>query len=238
MSSEARTLYAQFINRLGQEQCDVDELLAPWYAQLISQTARLALVMHLTRFAQGDPVDRMVCDAASMQAGITMARWFAQEAQRVIAVFSAAHKDEEQGRIVAWLQRRGGLGTARDLCRSNGRRYPTDDAARQALDRLVELGVGQWIDFPGGKNGGPPYQAFSLRCAEVEVVPQIEEVVPVTAVCEEIPSESVTTQEVPRPRKNAQWALNAVAPLLINRGCVGQKCSKRSSRRRRLAKRR
>jgi hypothetical protein len=239
MSPAARTLYSQFINRLGQEQWDVDELLAPWYAQLMSHVARLALVMHLTRFAHGDQVDRMVCDEASMQAGITLARWFAQEARRVVAVFTMGHEDQEQSRIIQWVHGRGGLATSRDLCRSNGRRYPTDDSARQALDRLVEKGLGVWVDFPAGKNGGPPYQAFSLGRVEVEAVPLVEEIVPVkAATCEGVPSTSAKiVTEVSPPRKNALWALNAVAPLLL-RGCVGQKCGKRNKRRGRTAKRR
>ena len=140
----------------------VSESLEAWYTNLAKQATRLALVLHLTRWAAGEEVDPAVCDLESMQRGIMLARWFSREAQRVVALFSINPEHSEQFKLIDWLSRRNGVATVRDLCRSNGRKYPTDEDALAALNRIVDSGMARWVDMPPGKKGGPPYRMVTM----------------------------------------------------------------------------
>jgi hypothetical protein len=153
ISADAKTLFARFVDGNACEQLDADEILFPWFANLPGQAARLALVLHLARWAAGEDVDPAVCDAVSMKRGLRLARWFGCEARRVISEFSFTEEQREDFRLIDWLSRRGGVATVRDLSRSNGRKYPTSEAAQAALDRLAETGVGVWIEWISEANG-------------------------------------------------------------------------------------
>jgi hypothetical protein len=240
LSLEAQTMFANFVKWVSCELWDVDDVLIPWYKQLASQAARLALVLHLARCAQGEDLNRLVCDVDSLQAGIAMAKWFAQEARRVIALFSVSRDEQEQGRIIDWLHRRGGIATTRDLCRSNGRRYPTDDLARLALDKLVECGVGVWIDFPPGKNGGPAFRAFSLGRSYFEPLPQFAEVVPAAAAESKTASQDTGGEAARGTRakpvvsdncdENDEQQQGKEAAGGKQAGCVGQQCEEKDEK--------
>jgi len=161
-SPEAQAVLSRFVGRWNGEHLQVAEPLEAWYTNLAKQATRLALVLHLTRWAAGEEVDPAVCDLESMQRGIMLARWFSREAQRVVALFSINPEHSEQFKLIDWLSRRNGVATVRDLCRSNGRKYPTEEDALAALNRIVDSGVARWVDMPPGKRGGPPYRIVTM----------------------------------------------------------------------------
>jgi hypothetical protein len=105
-----------------------------------------------------------------MQRGIALARWFAYEAQRVVTILSLSAERRDQQRLLDWLRRRGGPATARDLCRSNSRKYPTLEAAVSALERLGETGVAVWVEQGPGPQGGRPTRQME---AVEETVPEL-----------------------------------------------------------------
>ena len=69
----------------------------------------------------------------------------------------------EQNRLLEWLKQQGGVVTARDLCRSNGRQYPTSAAAETALAGMVKAGLGVWVDLAAGKAGGRPVRGLVIN---------------------------------------------------------------------------
>jgi hypothetical protein len=122
--------------------------------------ARLALVVHLSRWAAGDTTlrDPARVDEASIAAGVVLARWFGDEARRVYAILSESDEDRETRRLVEWIERKGGAVTARDLTHGL-RAYRADpDAAERALSALVEAGYGRWEPNTVGR----PTQRFRL----------------------------------------------------------------------------
>lgn len=61
--------------------------------------------------------------AASMAAGITLAQWFAGEAERVYALVAESDANAAVRRLVGLVLRHGGRITPRELQRLNGTAY-------------------------------------------------------------------------------------------------------------------
>eukprot|EP00456_Euglypha_rotunda_P024447 TRINITY_DN1_c1_g1_i8.p1 TRINITY_DN1_c1_g1~~TRINITY_DN1_c1_g1_i8.p1 ORF type:complete len:472 (-),score=80.56 TRINITY_DN1_c1_g1_i8:113-1405(-) len=156
LSPEARDQIDMFMTDLGTRQFQIDEALFHWTSHLVAQAARLALVIHLSRWASGEAPDPLVCDAVSMQSGIALARWFAYEAQRVLKKVSLSAERRDQQRLYDWMRRYPGPVTIRDVCRSNSRKYPTIEAALNAMTLLVQSGLTRWTNpIPNPKGGRP-----------------------------------------------------------------------------------
>ena len=170
LSPAAQAWFVDFVNDLGTNQVAADEVLFGWSENLAGQAARLALVLHLARWGAGEQVQQSVCDLISMQRGIALARWFAYEAQRVVTILSLSAERRDQQRLLDWLHRRGGPATARDLCRSNSRKYPTLEAAVSALERLGETQAAVWVEQGPGAKGGRPTRKME---AVEETVPEL-----------------------------------------------------------------
>ncbi|MBS0205914.1 MAG: DUF3987 domain-containing protein [Planctomycetes bacterium] len=162
LAPAARDCFVAFMQDLSTMQRGIDDVLFAWSSNLAGQAARLALVVHLTRWAAGEADDATVCDLASMQRGIALARWFAFEAQRVATRLSLELELRDDLRLVDWLRRRGGKATPRDLCRSNRRKYPTLELAIDAFGRLAETGLTDWTPRDPGPQGGRPTRELVL----------------------------------------------------------------------------
>ena len=170
LSSEAKDVWIQFVNECGaaQFQRDRDHVIAA-LAKLEGAAARLALVIHQVRLAAGDPdVEECRIDLASVQAGITLSRWFAYEAERLYAALAESDEERADRALAEFIQARGGTVTPRELAQSS-RRYRLDGAAHAALQALVDAGWGQWAPpVSTGTAGRPPGDCFILnpdRCA-------------------------------------------------------------------------
>lgn len=87
------------------------------------------------------PAEPLVLDRVSMEAGITLSRWFGGEARRVYGVSGESEGDRKRRRLAEWISKRGGNVTPREL-QQNYRAYPTAREAEQALDALVKDGLG------------------------------------------------------------------------------------------------
>ena len=132
--------------------------------------ARLALIVHLVRKVVRDPTLRTYdIDAKSVQAGVALARWFAQEAERVYWILTESEEDEELRTLVEWIERKGGTVSSRELQRGP-RRFRTDaETAEQTLNRLVKQGIGRWQVIP--PQSGRPRAVFQLRGAATDTKP-------------------------------------------------------------------
>src|SRR5262249_37970320 len=69
--------------------------------------------------------------------------------------------------LLAWIERRkvtrtlpAGVTTARDLQKSNSRKYKTVGDAQKELDALVAAGCGEWVTRTIGPEGGAPSTFF------------------------------------------------------------------------------
>ncbi len=164
LATDGKAAWVQFYNEHAGEQVDLSGDLSAAWSKLEGYAARLALVIHLTRFAASDATlrDPARVDEASIAAGVVLARWFGDEAKRVYAILSESDDDREARRLVEWIARKGCAVTARDLTHGL-RAYRGDpDAASTALGELVAAGFGCWESPAPGPKGGAPAKRFRL----------------------------------------------------------------------------
>lgn len=156
LTPDAKTAWKAHYNDHAQEQADLaGELSAAW-SKLEEYAARLALVVHFARWAADDPTlaGADVVDAGSMAAGIALTTWFKGEARRVYALLSESDEDRDRRRLVEWIERKGGLVTAREV-QMGCRRLREPGAAEAVLEQLAKAGWGHWEPTPPGRRGQP-----------------------------------------------------------------------------------
>jgi hypothetical protein len=170
LSPAAKDAWITFYNAHAREQAELTGDLAATWSKLEGYAARLALVVHLVRWAASDPTlkDPDVIDDRSIQAGVELSTWFGHEARRVYSILGESPEQREHRRLVEMIQSRGGTATARQVQRSS-RRYANAEDAEQALQALVEAGVGVWEDPKPGPAGGRPVRRFVLtQCVDAD----------------------------------------------------------------------
>jgi hypothetical protein len=113
--------------------------------------------------------DKCPIGLASIQAGITMAKWFANETDRVHILLGESVQDGNARKLIEMIRDRGRTITVRDLQRSNSRKYPNSAAASAALESLVLAGVAEWLPPPVTPAGGQPARVLRLRLPPEEV---------------------------------------------------------------------
>lgn len=162
LDAAAKAAWIDFVNEHGQEQLAlVGDEAAAW-SKLEGYAARLALIVHLVRAAAEDPTlaDRDVIDAASIESGISLSRWFAAEALRIYGALAADEGERETRRLLELLERQPGPVSVREWQRIRSLPKATD--ARADLDALAAAGHGAWQDAAPGPKGGRPSRRFVL----------------------------------------------------------------------------
>jgi hypothetical protein len=156
LNSEAKTAWTAYFNAHANEQAELSGDLAAAFSKLEECPARLALVIHFTRWAAGDPTlaSADIVDLDSMAAGITLANWFKHETRRTYAMLDETDGERDQRRLVEWIDRKGGTVTAREV--QMGCRWLREPgAAEAALDELAKAGRGSWEQSQAGQRGQP-----------------------------------------------------------------------------------
>ncbi len=164
LSDDGKRAWVAFYNEHAHEQVKLTGEESAAWSKLEGYAARLALLVHMIRRAAGDPTlaDRELVDAASIAAGVVLARWFGNEARRVYAILGESEDGRLSRRLVEWIAGQGGGVTVRDVTHGV-RAYRGDpDKAERALSDLVEAGVGCWVTDTHGPQGGRPTQRFRL----------------------------------------------------------------------------
>jgi hypothetical protein len=163
MDPEAMRLWVAFYDEWAEVQAAAEGELASAFSKLEAYSLRLALLHHVvSRVAAGeDDCDPLT--GPSMAAGITLARWFADEARRVYSVLAEGEAERRLRQLYEYVERRGGVLTAKELQRANGAKFPSGDHAAVALDELVAAGLGEWEERPPGPRGGRPSRALRLK---------------------------------------------------------------------------
>jgi len=162
LGPEAKKRFVAFYNEHGAEQRELTGALAAAWSKLEAYAARLALIVHCVRVADGERgLDPFVLDTASLDTGVRLVEWFKHEAQRVYGLLHEEPAERERRELVDLIRRRGGTITPRELMRAS-RAYPLAEDAKAALDALVEAGLGRWETVKPGPQGGRPSRCFSL----------------------------------------------------------------------------
>lgn len=162
LDPDAEALWSEYFTRHNAEQVLVHGALASAYSKLEGGAARLALVIHLMRWAAGESVSATHIDGISMKAGIVLAEWFKAETKRVYAVLHESDDQKRRRELIQWIERRGGTTTFRDVTRGP-RVYRDDHALAKAdLDAIAADGRGHWEHPPPGTKGGAPSTRFTV----------------------------------------------------------------------------
>jgi len=164
LTPDGQAAWIRFYNEHAEEQARFVGAMAAALSKLEGYAARIALVIHLVRWAAGDATlgSPDAVDAASIEAAVTLIRWFGHEAGRLYATFSETAEEAESRGLVEWIQGRGGAVTPRDLVRGPSRFRGDYEAAEAALTDLVEAGAGEWIEPETTTSGGRPSRRFQL----------------------------------------------------------------------------
>ncbi|MFH1919892.1 MAG: DUF3987 domain-containing protein [Planctomycetota bacterium] len=164
LSPEGKALWIEFYNEHAVVTENLTGKMAAAAAKIEGYAARLALVLHLAKITATDDwaVASEVIDAESMAAGISLARWFVSETDRVYRILEESDTDTEQRQLVEFIERRGGRITANDLQRRS-RKIADIREADSFLQGLVDAGIGCWVDVPPTAQGGRPTRAFQIR---------------------------------------------------------------------------
>jgi hypothetical protein len=162
LSEEAKAIWIDYYNEHATEQSEMVGDMASAWSKLEEYAARLALVIHFARWAAGENVQESLLDAFSMQAGITLAKWFKNETRRVYAILDGSDEDRDQRRLIEWIERKGGKVTVREV-QMGCRWLRKSGLAEEALQELVKAGYGIWTDIVSGSKGGRPTRSFVLH---------------------------------------------------------------------------
>ncbi len=168
MTSEGEALWEPFYNTFADQQFDAEsDDLAAAFGKIEAYASRFALIFELVASAARG----VACDAVgaeAMQSGIVLAKWFANETERIYGRLAMSEEDRERQQLTDYIRAHGGAISVRDLQRGR-RRYGNHDAAQSALDELVSLGLGTWRDIrPADANGntrGRPTRVLQLSGA-------------------------------------------------------------------------
>jgi DNA polymerase-1 len=162
LSPEAKAAWVEFYNGWAKEQAAAEGDLAACFSKLEAYAGRFALIHHVVtnvgRNADCDPIE-----AVSVEAGVVLARWFANEARRVYGMLAESAEERRIRRLVEFIQGRGGAITIRQLHRANQAKYRSAEEAAEALQELVDMGLADWEDKPPTKRGGRATRLLRLR---------------------------------------------------------------------------
>ncbi|HEX8916282.1 MAG TPA: DUF3987 domain-containing protein, partial [Humisphaera sp.] len=160
LTGDALALWIGFVNGHNAAMAGLGGPERAACAKLEGYGARFALLSHAARAAAGEK-DSVYVDREDVQSGITLARWFGAETQRVYAALRGSESAAKRRDIIELVRARGGSATVRELARSS-RLFKTADAWADALEVLVAAGAGRWEYPKPGERGGHPAAVFQL----------------------------------------------------------------------------
>ncbi|MFO0881141.1 MAG: DNA polymerase [Gemmataceae bacterium] len=162
LSPEAKAAWIPFYNSWAVVQANAMGNLAASFSKLEGYAARLGLLHHVVERIHSGEDDRCAVGLESIQAGITLARWFGQETERVYGVLEESDQERDTRHLVELLRKRGGRITTRELMRASRTTHPDAETALSALRQLVEAGLARWLEVENPRAGGSPTRAVEL----------------------------------------------------------------------------
>lgn len=141
---EAKQLYVEWMNSSADEAESLDENLRNSLCKIIPVAARLALVLSVTRQILDSPQHKAMSPVGveSMQAGITLAKWFSYEVRRN-ALVGEVHVLHQH---FLWVLKNHPNGIDARLLQMGRRKIATAEESRRVLASLADHGFGELID--------------------------------------------------------------------------------------------
>lgn len=154
LSDGAADCFRAFFTRNNQEIQDLSGDLAAAWSKLEQYAGRIALVLHLVKWAAstGDPVDEVIPE--TMADAVRLVEWFKHETRRVYSILAESSEEREQRRLLDWICRRECSVTVREV-QQGCRWLKAPGVAERMLTALVKSGAGHWEQSPAGQRGQP-----------------------------------------------------------------------------------
>lgn len=162
LDDEAQASWARFYNEWAGEQINADGPMQAALAKFEGAAARLALVHHVAGQVARNQSDLVPVGLESVEAGITLCRWFAAEARRLYALLAQPAAAKKPWSLEEYIQKRGGGIRAAELQSLQKERYPTAELADAALQGLVDAGKATWEQIPATSKGGRPTRRLQM----------------------------------------------------------------------------
>lgn len=161
LTPEAEEQWAEFhdANHIHYLEADSDALRS-LASKAETYAARLALILHLLRWANDEQIDPLKIDSESMRRAVRLVVWFRNETERVYSILAGDAAEGIDQSIIRWIAAKGGQVTARDLQQGPRRFRRSAEAAEEALQGLVNARIGSWEDTSGN---GRPTRLFRLN---------------------------------------------------------------------------
>lgn len=169
LAADGLAVWRTFYTRHADRQLEARGVEASMLAKIEAAAARLALIYHVCRQAGTEPTLPHDVDAKSVEAGIALAEWFADEWLRVYeGTVGGAPGDDNDADLLAWIESQGGEASVRDIGRRL-RRYRDNEVLERTVTALVHA---RRLESFSVKNeqGGPP--AHWVRLAVAKPLPK------------------------------------------------------------------
>ncbi len=164
LTQSGKSAWVRFSNEHAMEQAELgDDDLAAAFSKIEGYVARLALVVHVVRcLAGGSSVkDPSAVGETSIDAGVVLGQWFANETRRIYRMLRRDKAQSEQEKLADYIRGRGGDVTPREL-KQCSRRFAKVADAEAALEQLVQAELGEWTHPSPSPKGGRPSKVFRL----------------------------------------------------------------------------
>ncbi|MDX1965347.1 MAG: DUF3987 domain-containing protein [Pirellulales bacterium] len=160
LDGAARRRWIQFYNEHGQAMDGLSGDLRAAYSKLEETAARIALLLHLTVWADEGGGTIGLLDSGVVGGAVEIVKWARRETARVYGLLHETDSERETRQIVEIVQRHGGELSARDLMRASPQQFPKATDAERMLSRLAREGLGDWATRQG--ETGRPARVFRM----------------------------------------------------------------------------
>jgi Protein of unknown function (DUF3987)/BT4734-like, N-terminal domain len=159
VSGEAKDRYTEFYNECAEQREHIKSgRYTAFLAKLPAQAARLALIGQLAHEPAAVEVRGYAVEAAC-----ELARWIGRETQRIYMELAETKEQREERELVAFIKRKGGEVSVRELARGP-RRYRNAQVAEDALEDLVRRDIAaKFDDRPTRGPGGAKYRLLEVH---------------------------------------------------------------------------
>lgn len=124
-------------------------LLKGMFAKIEEYCARLSLILHLLRVADGETTTSLV-DDESMVRAIRLTTYFKHQARLVLQMMTASHDETRVEKALSWIRSKGAIVTLREFQRNNVGGVRSSEEASALFTLLESHGYGTVVR--GSKN--------------------------------------------------------------------------------------
>lgn len=136
----------------------------PW-SKMGIQMCRIALIMHILRWIEGETKNEFEVDATTLLCAMELINYFKEHYKKVIDQLHETEEDSKVLEVVEWIKKhaKDGIVTSRDLQKNRVGGCKKASETKELMDQLEDLGYGRccWKKPEGGR--GRPSKVFILN---------------------------------------------------------------------------